>query len=298
MTLEQLRIFVAVAERLNMTRAAEALHLTQSAVSAAINALETRHATRLFDRVGRGLALTEAGIAFLPAARAVLSQAQAASLTLEDLGGLKRGALKIAASQTVATYWLPIRLAQFAHAHPGIKIELCAMNSAMAAAAVVAGEADFGVVEGRAVDPALKRFVVGGDRIGLYAGADCTFGDQSVDVAALKNISWALREAGSGTRDHFETAMAKCGLDPQDLDIRLELPSNGAVLSIVEAGGLVTAVSDLAGAPRLAAGRVSRLAFELEPRAFTLITHAERHHSRATTAFLTEQCGVSLETTV
>ncbi|WP_312205281.1 LysR family transcriptional regulator, partial [Brevundimonas sp.] len=57
MTLEQLRIFVAVAERLHMTRAAEALHLTQSAVSAAVNALETRHGARLFDRVGRGLAL-------------------------------------------------------------------------------------------------------------------------------------------------------------------------------------------------------------------------------------------------
>jgi len=57
MTLEQLRIFVAVAERQHMTRAAEALHLTQSAVSAAITALETRHNTKLFDRVGRGLVL-------------------------------------------------------------------------------------------------------------------------------------------------------------------------------------------------------------------------------------------------
>lgn len=54
MTLEQLRIFVAVAERLHMTRAAEALNLTQSAVSAAVAALEARHGTQLFDRVGRG----------------------------------------------------------------------------------------------------------------------------------------------------------------------------------------------------------------------------------------------------
>ena len=65
MTLEQLRIFVGVAERLSMTRAAEALHLTQPAVSAAVAALEERHATRLFDRVGRGLALSEAGRVFL-----------------------------------------------------------------------------------------------------------------------------------------------------------------------------------------------------------------------------------------
>ena len=82
MTLEQLRIFVAVAERLHMTRAAEALHLTQSAVSAAVNALETRHGARLFDRVGRGLALNAAGTAFLPEARAVLAHLRAQGLVV------------------------------------------------------------------------------------------------------------------------------------------------------------------------------------------------------------------------
>ena len=69
MTLEQLRIFVAVAEREHVTRAAEALHLTQSAVSAAIQALERRHDTRLFDRVGRNVVLTEAGRALAQRAR-------------------------------------------------------------------------------------------------------------------------------------------------------------------------------------------------------------------------------------
>ena len=78
MTLEQLRIFVFVAERLHMTRAAEALGLTQSAVSAAVAALETRYGVRLFDRVGRGLALTEAGRVFLPEATAVLLRARVA----------------------------------------------------------------------------------------------------------------------------------------------------------------------------------------------------------------------------
>src|SRR3546814_10898983 len=69
MTLDQLRIFVAVAEREHVTQAARALNLTQSAVSAAIATLEDRHGAHLFDRVGRGIAPTEAGRAFLPAAR-------------------------------------------------------------------------------------------------------------------------------------------------------------------------------------------------------------------------------------
>ena len=75
MTLEQLRIFVAVAEREHVTGAARDINLTQSAVSAAIAALELRYATKLFDRVGRRIELTQAGRLFLVEARGVLAMA-------------------------------------------------------------------------------------------------------------------------------------------------------------------------------------------------------------------------------
>lgn len=75
MTLEQLRIFVAVAERQHVTRAAQALNLAQSAARAAIAALEARHGTKLFHRVGRGIELTEAGRLFLGEAKAALATA-------------------------------------------------------------------------------------------------------------------------------------------------------------------------------------------------------------------------------
>ena len=78
MTLEQLRIFVAVAEREHMTRAASVLNLTQSAVSAAISTLEANYSTTLFHRVGRRIELTEAGRLFLDEARGVLASAAAA----------------------------------------------------------------------------------------------------------------------------------------------------------------------------------------------------------------------------
>jgi DNA-binding transcriptional LysR family regulator len=91
MTLEQLRIFVAVAERQHVSQAAQALNLVQSAVSHAIAALETRHDTKLFDRVGRRIELTDAGRMFLGEARAVLARAEAAELALSEIGGLKRG---------------------------------------------------------------------------------------------------------------------------------------------------------------------------------------------------------------
>ncbi|WP_235515684.1 LysR family transcriptional regulator, partial [Sphingomonas sp. Leaf10] len=75
MTLEQLRIFVGVAEREHVTKAAEALNVTQSAASGAVAALEARYGVPLFHRVGRGIQLTEAGRGFLEEARAVLGRA-------------------------------------------------------------------------------------------------------------------------------------------------------------------------------------------------------------------------------
>src|SRR5271166_5873830 len=99
MTLEQLRIFVAVAEREHMTRAAEVLRLTQSAVSGAIAALEARHSITLFNRVGRRIELTQDGRIFLEQARSVLRTADAAELSLLELRGLSRGVMTVHASQ-------------------------------------------------------------------------------------------------------------------------------------------------------------------------------------------------------
>src|SRR5262249_57124446 len=113
MTLEQLRIFAAVADKQHVTQAARELNLTQSATSAAIAALEGRYGIKLFDRVGRGIVLTHTGRAFLAEAHAVLARARGAEQVLRDLAGLKAGKLVVAASQTVANYCLPTKLHAF-----------------------------------------------------------------------------------------------------------------------------------------------------------------------------------------
>ena len=84
MTLEQLRIFVAVADRLHMTQAAQALHITQSTASAAIAALEARYNVQLFNRVGRGIELSEPGRIFLLEAKAVLARSEQATQAQQD----------------------------------------------------------------------------------------------------------------------------------------------------------------------------------------------------------------------
>lgn len=287
MTLEQLRIFVTVAERAHMTRAAEDLGLTQSAVSAAIAALEARHGVKLFDRVGRGLALSEAGRLFLGEATGVLLRARAAEQALMDLAGLKRGMLTIAASQTLSGYWLPGRLAGFAEAHPGVKLQTIAGNTADAAHAVLEGRAELGFVEGVVDDHALLRRPVGQDHIALYAAPGHRLsGAAAITPPTLADARWVLREPGSGTRSHFEREISALDLAFEALQVVLELPSNEAVLTAAAEGGLVAAVSELAAAPFVATGLLTRLALDLPPRRFELITHKERRPSAAGAAFV------------
>lgn len=287
MTLEQLRVFVAVAGRLHMTRAAEHLNITQSAASASIAALEARHGVRLFNRVGRGLELSEAGRVFLPQAETVLAKAREASDALADVAGLRRGSIRLAASQTVANYWLPARMAAFATAYPMITSTLMVANSHQVALAVIDGVCDLGFVEGDVAEDPLTERQVGGDRLSLYVSPTHPLArSDQVTLEDLTQAKWVLREPGSGTRSEFEVGLTKRGVDLRALDILLELPSNEAVLAAAASGGLVTAVSDLAAAPHVAAGSLKRAPFELPTRAFTLLLHRDRLPSQAVTALL------------
>ena len=213
MTLEQLRIFVAVAEREHVTQAARALNMTQSATSAAITALERRYATKLFDRIGRRIALTEAGRLFLIEARAVLARAAAAEKVLADLAGLKRGALSLAASQTVANYWLPQVIERYRTRYPGIAITQTIGNTEYVAGRVHDGLADLGFAEGAIDDPALVVTPVAEDELVLVAPRRHPWARRPPRSAEeIAAGPWVLREPGSGTRAIFEAALPGLGL--------------------------------------------------------------------------------------
>lgn len=286
MTLDQLRIFVAAGELLSMTRAAERLHLSQPAVSAAIATLEERYASRLFDRVGRRLELTEAGRLFLPQAVAVLGQADRARQLLDDLSGLARGEVRIAASQTVASFWLPPRMARFVTQAPNIHLSLTVGNSAQAAAMVLQGKADLAFVEGDIEEDLLRGTEIGGDQIGLFVSPDHPLVGRLPTRQDLEAAMWVMRDQGSGTRDHLTAGLAQSGVRPDHLRICLELPSNEAALEAIEQTHLVTAVSELAAASRLRTGAIARLPWPLPARRFKMLTHRARSTSRAVAAFI------------
>jgi DNA-binding transcriptional LysR family regulator len=254
MTLEQLRVFVAVAERQHVTRAAEALNIAQSAVSASIGALEGRHGAKLFNRVGRRIELTEAGALFLAEARAVLARAESAELVLSELGDLKRGVLSVHASQTIAGYWLPRHLVAFRRCHPGVTIRLSIENTSQAADAVRGGEADLGFVEGEVDDPALVSETVARDQLVIVIGA--------------------------------EHALGALSLSLDELRVALELPSNEAVRAAVEAGVGAAVMSASVAAPSIEAGFLRQVDFALPERCYYALRHAERYRSRASEALM------------
>lgn len=293
MTLDQLRVFVAVAERQHMTRAAASLAIAQSAASATIASLEARYGIRLFDRVGRRIELTEAGRGFLAEARAVLARAEAAELALFELGGLARGVLTVHASQTIASYWLPRHLVAFRRAHPGISIRLAIGNTAQVAAAVHEGLAELGFIEGAVEDDGLVATTVAHDQLVLVVAPDHPWvavpGLTLPDAA--RTGEWVLREPGSGTRSAFEAALAAAGVPPGRLRTVLELPSNEAVRAAVEAGMGATVISASVAAPSLEAGLLHQVRLPLPERAFQALRHQQRQPSRAAEALLARIAG-------
>jgi DNA-binding transcriptional LysR family regulator len=287
MTLEQLRIFIAVAEKQHVTQAANELNLTQSATSAAIAALEARYGIKLFDRIGRGIVLTQTGRDFLVEARAVLARAKAAAQVLNDLAGLKRGSLTIAASQTVANYWLPSRIQAFGMAHPDIDLHISIANTEQVARAVHEGSADLGFVEGEVDDASLAISRIDGDSLVVVVGLKHPWvGRAKITPKDLLTTAWVLRDPGSGTRSMFEAALRKSGIRFSDLRVALQLPSNEAVRAAVESGDCATAISDLVVAQSLAARTLHRVKIDLPRRSFYVLRHKERYASHIERALI------------
>jgi DNA-binding transcriptional LysR family regulator len=282
MTLEQLRIFVAVAEHEHVTRAAAEINLTQSATSAAVAALEARYAIKLFNRIGRRIELTQAGRMFLVEARAVLARAAAAENVLADITGLKRGSLRLAASQTVGNYWLPLLMHRYRASYPGITLALSIGNTEAVAAWVRDGIADLGFVEGPVDDQALSVTPVAEDELVLVVSPALPRPkQQSISPADLKALRWVFRERGSATRALFEKAIEKAGLGISDIDVVLELPSNEAVRAAVADGAGAAVLSKLVVAASIEAGSLIALDFVLPNRQFFALHHKDRSITQA-----------------
>jgi DNA-binding transcriptional LysR family regulator len=287
MKMDDFHIFSSVVEHQNVTRVSEALNLTQKEVSCAVAALESRHGGALFDRVGRNIVLNQAGQAFLAQARETMAKVANAAAVLDEIAGLYRGSLTIAASQTIASYWLPLRLATFRRLYPKIELHIAIGDTAQVAKAVTDGGAELGFVMCEIDNPALSRSVVGHDPLALVVSPDHPWTKYPpVRAEQLHQSPWVLREPGSGSRSRFEAVLEGVGLGVADLEVALVLPGNEGVRVAVEAGVGATVMSRRAAAPGLASGALVEIPFEFPALPFFLLRHVKRYRSPAGETFV------------
>lgn len=146
MDTQHLKAFITVATLGSFTEAAERLHLTQPAISKRISALEQQLNCRLFDRIGRGIALTEAGRALLPKAEKILQAVSDTELALSNLSGSVGGTLRLATSHHIGLHHLPQVLKAYAQQYPHVALELDFMDSDHAYTEVMRGNAELGII--------------------------------------------------------------------------------------------------------------------------------------------------------
>ena len=287
MTLTQLKIFIMVAELGNVTKAAERLGLTQSAASAAIAAIENTYQVKLFERVGRSVELSETGKRFLPEAQSTIRSARATVRNLRSLSGKTYGNLHITASQTIANYWLPQRLAVFHNRNPDVSLNVTMSNTRDVEQAVLTGKANIGFVEGQISSDKLTLTKIDHDQPLIVASSKrwSTFAMSDKNIN-LKNIPWIVREKGSGTRKMLEDLVEKKKLRWEDLDITLELPSNESVREAVVAGVGATLISRHVVNLSLQTGLLKSATLDFPPRNYHMIFRKERQSSAAEDALI------------
>jgi len=153
--LDRLRIFQAVAEARSFTRAAEVVHLTQPGISKHIKQMEEYYGIPLFDRLGKRVALTQAGEILSEATEEIMASAAAAEQRIEELKGLHGGKLVLGASFALGIYVLPGVLAAFRKRYPAVDVTVDISLSAKIMAKILANKLELGLVSQEAHDPRL-----------------------------------------------------------------------------------------------------------------------------------------------
>ncbi|HCE10464.1 MAG TPA: LysR family transcriptional regulator [Oxalobacteraceae bacterium] len=211
LSLRQLQIFLAVCDLGSTTAAANAIALSQSAVSAGLNELEGLLDIQLFDRVGKRLIINDNGRLLLPQARQILDTAATIEQQFEKPDASTAIGLNIGTSTTIGIYLLPKILASFSPQRALATPRILIANTAEVASAVASFAVDIGLIEGPCHEPDLhverwitdELIVVCAPSHPLAAGKP----HRKVPLKALRETGWLLREAGSGTREAVEHAL-------------------------------------------------------------------------------------------
>lgn len=290
MNLNHLSLFRSVAETGGFTRAAAARRISQPAISAQVAELESSLGVMLFDRLPRGVRLTQAGEHLLSYARRLAGVEEEAERSLAELRGVRAGLLAVAASRSIGTYWLPEILGRFQRKHPDVKIELCVANSAVVERMVLEYEVEIGFTEGNVSNrQELATEVFRQDELVVIAAPShplAAKGNRPVSAAAVCAQPMLVREPGSGTRAIIESALARKKLAISQRSMILDSPETIKHAAVANLG--LAIISRLCVEKEVRAGllKIIPLRDLRFPRPLHLVTGRGRARSSAAAAFV------------
>lgn len=279
----RLQVFHTVARLLSFTKAAEALHMTQPAVTFQVRQLEEQFNTRLFDRTHNRISLTEAGKRVYEYAHRIFDLYSEMDNAVREMTGDISGVLMIGASTTIAEYMLPALLGDFKKKYPDVNVQLKVSNSDGIVHMVENNVIDLGVVESPVMNKNLVVDVCRMDQLVAVVAPRHPLAEQeSVRLEALLEYPYICREEGSGTREVIAEYMQAQGILESQVHLSMELGSPESIKGAVEAGMGVSIVSFATVQKELKLGTL--VVLTLDPaldRPFSFVHQKQKFRHRA-----------------
>ena len=284
--LNQLRIFQAVTETRSFTRAAEVVHLTQPGISKHIKQMEEYYGVPLFDRLGKKVALTQAGEVLFEATREIMASITAAEQRIEDLKGLHGGRLVLGASFAIGIYFLPGILAAFRKQYPAVDVTLDISLGEKIVAKILANKLDLGLVSHEVHDPRLycTEFIT--DELIAIAPTKHRWANKKrIRPLELLEETFIVAARGAGTRAVVEERLRDKGIVLRNV---LDFGNLEGVKRAVEAGLGVSIQSRMVVRREIAAGSLVAIPMAGMDVKFAhfYIHRRDKHVSHAARAFL------------
>jgi LysR family transcriptional regulator, transcriptional activator of the cysJI operon len=280
---QSLLVFVTVVEKKSFTRAADALHMTQPAVSQYIQMLERNVGTKLLDRSNKYVQLNKAGEIVYHHANEIIGLYTQMQNLVDDAMNKASGKLAIGASYTFGEYVLPHVVAYLQEQHPLIKPKITIANTTRISEWVASRQLDVGIVDGEVPHSQLPMEAFADDL--MYIVASKNYSCANRNISDLENDTWIVREEASGTRKATEKMFAKLNFHPKNI---MEFGSTQIIKESVQAGLGITLLSHCTIQKELSLGTLKIIDVLGTPfqRNFSLITPPTRFKTKATEVFI------------
>ncbi|MBI5841504.1 MAG: LysR family transcriptional regulator [Chloroflexi bacterium] len=258
--LSALRVFLVAAEEKNFSQAARRLHMSQSAISQNIQALERAYKVELFIRHGRSVQLSEAGQTIIPMVREVLLAARLLEDGLQDVNNQVGGELLIGCSTSAGKYLLPILLADFQRDYPAVHPRVKIMSRDSVLDRLLCRALPIGISSRRLEHRDLEPVPLFEDRIILIVPSNHPWSNYGHALPAdLLDQPIVTREEMSGTCETVMGGLKRHNITMDNLNVVIELGNAEAIEMAVERGVGIAFVSEMAAARGLALGRIKKV---------------------------------------